>query len=124
MDVPKNRLNTSDENVYLACLGDDMIYLWPTSMFIMFVAVLWLTYAANIFYYYVQENYPKVATEGKKYRLSVTEDPLYKEYDNIDPEFRRLHKRAKKAFRLFVFSLFLPVLLMIGFFVKCFLFGP
>ena len=101
-----------------------MVYLWPASMFFMFVAALWLIYAGNIFYYYVEEHYPKAAKEGKKYRLSVTEDPLYKEYDIDDPEFRRLHKRAKNAFRLLVFSLFLPVLLMIGFFIKCFLFGP
>lgn len=101
-----------------------MFYLWPASMFIMFLAALWLIYVGNVFYYYVEENYPKGGKEGKKYRLSVTEDPLFKEYDIIDPEFRRLHKRAKNAFRLLVFSLFLPVLLMIGFFIKCFLFEP
>ncbi len=101
-----------------------MVYLWPASMFIMFLAALWLIYAGNVFYYYVEEHYPKGGKEGKKYRLYVTEDPLYKEYDIIDPGFRRLHKRAKNAFRLLVFSLFLPVLLMIGFFIKCFLFEP
>ncbi|MFX0066913.1 MAG: hypothetical protein ACFFC7_32680 [Candidatus Hermodarchaeota archaeon] len=100
-----------------------MVYLWPASMFLMFVAALWLIYAGNIFYYYFEEYYPKEAKERKKYRLSVTGNPLYTEYDKSDPEFRRLHKRAKNAYRLFVFSLFLPVLLMIGFFIKSFLFG-
>ena len=101
-----------------------MVYLWTASMFLMLVMGLWYVYVGGVFYYYVQENHPKVYKECKNYRLFITKDPLYKEYNIDDPEFHRLHKRARNAIRWVGFSLLLFVLLMIGFFVKCFLFGP
>ena len=93
-------------------------------MLVMFVIGLWHIYAGGIFYYYVEECYPEIAKDVKGYRPFIKKHPFYKEYNIDDPEFHRLRNRARNTMRLLGFSLLLPVLLMIGFFIKCFFFGP
>lgn len=101
-----------------------MVYLLAISMFAMFLIGLRFLYVGGIFYYYVGEHHPEVSKDFKSYRPFRTKYPFYKEYDIDDPEFHRLQKRARNTIRWMGFSLLLPVLLMIGFFIKCFFFGP
>lgn len=94
-----------------------MVYLFAASMCFIWLVSLRAAYVGKLFYYYVEECYPDIAREFKHHFPFVKIHPLYKQYDINDPEFHRRQEKARNAVRWVGFSLLVPVLLMIGFFV-------